>query len=187
MGCAAPYVEAVSRELIARTLPENLAQSDRTLTIVHCKTDDEWSYLESLATEPGTVVVALIPEMLAANYRRAIQLGVAGVVHSDLGSSTVADVIDAALHGEALLPIEAVRSMAIGGRAANANVQLDGEEHTLLRQLAEGVTVVEIAKRHHFNERTIRRHLQNLYLKLGAPNRDAAIASATRMGLLDPS
>jgi len=42
-----------------------------------------------------------------------------------------------------------------------------------------------IAAELHYSERTIRRHLQNLYLRLGVRNRAEAIARAGRMDLSD--
>ncbi len=186
VGCTTPYAEAVIGALQRHEIVAELEGSSRRITFIRCAEDEHWNHVSDLAAEPGHLVIAVLPEMLAANYRRAIVENAAGVIHDELGSAEVADVARATTRGEILLPLEAVRAMASGsGRSKTATTAITDEEVLLLRELAAGVTVVDIAKRHYYNERTIRRRLQNLYLKLGAANRDAAIAAASQLGLLD--
>lgn len=54
-----------------------------------------------------------------------------------------------------------------------------------MSRLANGETVVNLATESGWSERTMRRTLHSIYLKLGAGNRAEAIAKAGKMGLLE--
>ena len=62
---------------------------------------------------------------------------------------------------------------------------LDTRELALMRGLADGVTVQQLAKRFGYCEREIHRILHEIYQRMGVENRSAAIARAARWGLLD--
>ena len=58
-------------------------------------------------------------------------------------------------------------------------------EVTVLRLLAEGHTSGRIARQLGISSRTVEKHLENLYRKLEASNRVAAVVTAQRAGLLN--
>lgn len=105
----------------------------------------------------------------------------------------------------ARLELEAARAVfrRLGARAAatRAERQLralgpappvgraDGHDLTpreveVVRLVAEGLTDGEIAERLVLSRHTVHRHLANVRAKLGQPSRAAAVAQATRLGLL---
>lgn len=57
-------------------------------------------------------------------------------------------------------------------------------EREVLAQLARGHSNKQIARNLHLSENTVKFHLKNLYKKLEADSRDAALASASQRGLL---
>jgi LuxR family transcriptional regulator, maltose regulon positive regulatory protein len=57
-------------------------------------------------------------------------------------------------------------------------------EIEVLAQLAHGYSNKQIGRRLHLSENTVKFHLKNLYRKLGARTREAALASALQRGLL---
>jgi len=61
---------------------------------------------------------------------------------------------------------------------------LTQEEQSLIRMLSSGLSYVDIAKHTFVNERTVRRHAQALYEKLGAEDRVQAVAVAAEKGWL---
>lgn len=61
---------------------------------------------------------------------------------------------------------------------------LSGRELELLRLAADGMSTHEIADQLVIAEGTVKRHLHNIYGKLGAASRTQAIAAARRLGLL---
>ena len=111
-----------------------------------------------------------------------------GVVHHDTSTEIMAHVIESAGHGEALLPMHIARRLAqeAGARRMRPSRRgLDGLEMQLLRGVVDGETIVSLADRFHFSERTIRRRLQSAYLKLGVDDRTGAIRAIERDGLPD--
>ena len=61
---------------------------------------------------------------------------------------------------------------------------LTQREQMVLVAAADGLTAREIGRRLGVRERTITSHLNNIYRKLGANGRVAALSTAMRMGLL---
>lgn len=154
------------------------------VVLVHCDSDDRWANLSS-EIEAGNIAVAVLSAPLLADYVQAFAFGAAGVVPLDTTSLITATVVEAASHGEVLLPSQAVKGMALLAQRTKPPTDLHPAEADLLRAIASGTTIMELARRQFFSERTVRRHLQSLYLKLGVRNRAEAIALASRTGLLD--
>lgn len=61
---------------------------------------------------------------------------------------------------------------------------LSGREHQVLGLLAEGKRAKEVARNLGISERTVDRHLLNLYCKLGVSSRIAAVSMAVKKGIL---
>lgn len=181
-GCPAPYEEAIRSRLDAR--PVANAEAERHISLVYCNNAENWQLLSDLVSEGQSVIVAVIPDLDVPNYVRAISAGADGVVYVDTPSETTVDVIVAAVHGEILLPQQAARSMAALAQREVPDSSLSVRESALLAALADGMTVGQLAAREHYSERTVRRHLQSLYLKLGVGTRSEAIALAAKRGLL---
>ncbi len=62
--------------------------------------------------------------------------------------------------------------------------RLTGREHAVLTLLVGGLTATAIAHRLGTSPRTVHKHLENLYRKLGASDRLTAVLRAQRLGLL---
>jgi DNA-binding CsgD family transcriptional regulator len=62
---------------------------------------------------------------------------------------------------------------------------LSPRQQQVLDFLKEGLTNPEIAEQLGVTERTVKAHCQEVFDRLGARNRTAAVASAMRLGLLD--
>jgi DNA-binding CsgD family transcriptional regulator len=82
-----------------------------------------------------------------------------------------------------LLPRQAAQNLALLAKREQPRSDLNAAEMSLLRSVAAGRTIVDLARDLSYSERTVRRHLQNTYIKLGVQNRSAAIAAAARLGL----
>ena len=72
----------------------------------------------------------------------------------------------------------------VARRAAPGEQVLTTRELDVLRLVAEGLTDGEIAARLVLSKHTVHRHLQNAYARLGCSSRAAAVAEASRLGLL---
>lgn len=64
---------------------------------------------------------------------------------------------------------------------------LTARELEVLEMMARGATNPEIAAHLYVSERTVKSHVGNLFTKLGARDRAAAILIAFRSGLVDPN
>lgn len=64
---------------------------------------------------------------------------------------------------------------------------LSPRQQEVLNYLKDGLTNPEIAVKLGVTERTVKAHCQEVFDRLGARNRTAAVAAAMRMGLLDES
>lgn len=189
LGCASPYVEAITSRLDSRGLLAGNDDQDeadiRQVQLILCANDERWNELATLAIDPEMVTVAVLPDLDIEGYTRALSAGVDGVVYVDTSSAITADVIVAAVQGEVLLPSQAAQAIArLAHREKPANA-LDERDRQLLRALSGGATIASVADELHYSDRTVRRYLQNLYLRLGVSNRAEAITAAVRLGLVD--
>lgn len=182
IGCAAPYVEAVEHRLRER-FGQETDHPDGAM--VYCDSEQRWAALEDEVGRGVRIVVAVLPELLLEHYVRALSIGAHGVVYADTSSAITVDVVSAAVNGEVVLPQQAAQDMARLAKRLKPTVDLTPAEIDLLRAVASGRTIVELARETYFSERTVRRHLQSLYLKLGVQNRAEAIAAAARLGIAD--
>ena len=73
---------------------------------------------------------------------------------------------------------------AIRRRSSVATVRLTTRESEVLRELAAGASVAQIARALYMSESTVKTHIAKLYDKLGANNRASAVMSAMRLGLI---
>lgn len=186
-GGPAPYRESLTTRLTERghVFDDAPAQNgERYVVIVYCDSADRWAELAERAGDPDQVVVAVIVEINLQLYIRALLDGAAGVIYSDSPTALMADTIHAAIQGEVSLPRQAAQSIAALARREEAPNALDAREAELLKAVASGTTIVALADQLYYSERTVRRHLQSLYLKLGVKNRTEAIAAASRLGIV---
>lgn len=191
-GCPAPYLEAVTSRLVERghavhawseaALPSSGVQG---VALIMC--GDDWSELERAVADDG-IVVAILARLEVDDYVRALVAGADGVVYADTTSAITADVIEAAMDHEVLLPASAAQEIARRAAPSPRPIDapsLDDADLELLRLLAGGVTLVDAAGRLHYSERTLRRRLQNICLRLEVTSRSEAIALAARRGWID--
>lgn len=178
------YNEAVLAQLAHSGIePGHPAPGSVWIAIVHCDEAQRWERLEALASDSECVAVAVVPTLDLDGYIRALSAGASGIVYLDMPSAITADVVKAAVQGEVLLPRQAAQHLAVLAKREQPQSDLDDSEITMLRAVASGRTIVDLAHDLNYSERTVRRHLENTYIKLGVHNRAAAIAAAARLGL----
>jgi DNA-binding NarL/FixJ family response regulator len=106
--------------------------------------------------------------------RAAWEKGAAGfAMKSEPPRQTVATIRQVA-RGQMVFPL-ATRQASVGA-ADRVRESLTDRELAVLAALSEGLTNARIAKRLGITENTVKFHLQNLYLKLGARTRTEAVA-----------
>jgi DNA-binding CsgD family transcriptional regulator len=105
------------------------------------------------------------------------------IVSIDFGS--VANVAPGR-HVAVFLPAGWDREAVTRAVAPATHAELTGREHEVLRLVAMGVPVEQIATQLYLSAHTVRTHIRNARIKLGASSRAHAIALAFRAGLLGP-
>jgi LuxR family maltose regulon positive regulatory protein len=113
--------------------------------------------------------LALVLQALGRTQRAAQEAGVALKAFRSLGAAS-----------------EAARAerMAAGPPASTPVDLLTERQLEVLRLVAQGLSDREIAAVLVMSEHTVHRHVANILLRLGLPSRAAAVAHASRLGLL---
>jgi len=119
---------------------------------------------------------------------QALFVGADGFVHKNSTPERYVEAARRAAAGELVLeglPRGALGSIVGGIEHQRSTVAvLTQREQMVLVAAADGLTAREIGRRLGVRERTITSHLNNIYRKLGANGRVAALSTAMRMGLL---
>lgn len=137
---------------------------------------------------PGVAILASAddPDDLAAS--QALFAGADGFVSKGVEPAAFVDAVRRTARGETVL--EGVPDTWVGRiadnveRTASTVPVLTPRETEILAVAAEGLTARQIGHRLGVRERTVTTHLGRIYRKLGAPGRVAALAAATRSGIL---
>jgi DNA-binding NarL/FixJ family response regulator len=154
----------------------------RTVVLLSLVSSVDWSLLADLHRKRGGVlVIALLGEAGLAEYVRALTAGATGAIPRDAPPEVVREAFDAALNGKSILPIDVLRALTSSGdqkwRHPDAPTP---QEIDWLRQLADGLTVVELASSAGYSERMMFRLLRNVYTRWAsrnAPRRSCALAT----------
>ncbi|GAA1859152.1 response regulator [Actinomadura bangladeshensis] len=114
----------------------------------------------------------------------AVEAGATGYLLKDAPPDRLFAAIRSAAAGDsALAPSVASRLL---GRMRTPAAALTPRELDVLGLVAEGLSNRRISRRLFLSETTIKTHLVHIYAKLGVDSRTAAVAAATRRGLIRP-
>lgn len=130
---------------------------------------------------PGAPAVLILSTFAdAALVQAALDAGAAGYLPKTASFAEIASAIRAAFAGGLVLHPSLARQVV-----AKRPAELLDAEREMLRRLAAGESYQAIGEALFMSERTVRRHMNVIFEKLGVPNRAAAVAEALRRGLLD--
>lgn len=149
------------------------ATTKADVTAVLCDRDARWKLVTQLA-HACHPVVAVLQHLTLPSYGRALALG-AAVVHRGAPATVFLDVIQGAQRSEVLIPTTVAQFIA-AGPSTEPRAYLASRECDVLRMLADGSTLVQVAAALHYSERTVRRWVRGLHLRFG---------TQTRAGLLE--
>ncbi|MEU0569496.1 response regulator transcription factor [Nonomuraea sp. NPDC005983] len=130
----------------------------------------------------GPKVLVLTTFDTDADIVTAIEAGATGYLLKDAPSEELHAAIRSAAGGaSALAPSVAFRLL---GRVRDRTAVLSPRELEVLSLVAAGHSNREISKRMFLSETTVKTHLVHIYAKLGVDSRTAAVAAATKRGLI---
>jgi two-component system nitrate/nitrite response regulator NarL len=135
----------------------------------------------------ATRVLFLSGYLDSATVYKAIEAGACGYISKDSDPATICDAITTVARGGTVFGPETHEaiSLEIRGRTSEEPSPLSPREREILRLVAEGLAVSDVAARLFLSPATVKTHLQRSYQKLGVSERAAAVAVAMRKGLLD--
>lgn len=162
-------VVAQSPESSDDILREHLSDVDAIL--MYCESEGDWERIEM---HDGRPVVAVLAHFNIHDLIRALAAD-ACPVHLGSSSELIVNTARAVAEGAALLPMGVARRLAVSARATEMPAGLDSVERKLVSALADGDSVARMAGELGYSDRTIRRRLQVLYVKLGVATRSEAI------------
>jgi DNA-binding NarL/FixJ family response regulator len=137
------------------------------------------------AAVPSAAVVMVTSVASESVLLGAIDAGCAAFVLKDSPVQDVIDATRAAGRGEAVIaPSLLARLLPRLRRTAAPATALTDREQQVLELLVEGHSSQAIADRLFLSMNTVRNHVQNVLVKLGAHSRLEAVATAVRTGLV---
>jgi two-component system nitrate/nitrite response regulator NarL len=118
---------------------------------------------------------------------KALETGAAGYVAKEARREEIVDAVLACARGDNILSAELASGLVseIRLRSRDDAPILTDREHEILRLIASGRSLPEIAKELYLGVTTVKTHVQHLYAKLGVSDRAAAVAEAMRHGLIE--
>lgn len=136
---------------------------------------------QMLAGQDPPAVLVLSTYEDVALVRSALEMGASGYIPKTASFQEIAGAVRAAAAGGVVLhPSLAGKVARPAGRG-----ELTANELEMLRLLAAGLSYPDIAGKLYWSERTVRRHMNVLFEKLGVTTRAQAVAEAMRRGVLD--
>jgi DNA-binding NarL/FixJ family response regulator len=136
-----------------------------------------------LAAVPTTRVVVLTTYETDGDILRAVEAGAAGYLLKDVSRADLVNAVRVAARGETVLaPSVATRLLRQVRRPQHES--LSPREVEVLRLVGAGLSNIEIGRRLHITEATVKTHLLRTFAKLGVSDRTAAVTTAMAAGLL---
>ncbi|HWJ62473.1 MAG TPA: response regulator transcription factor [Acidimicrobiales bacterium] len=145
-----------------------------------------------LATDPRFAVVVFTEADDLRHLFAALRAGVRGYLLKTVPTERLVECLERAAAGEVVIdPGLATEAAIMAARTTSrqrwvgAHLGLSRREAEVLRCVAHGRSVDEVAAELGVGRETIRTHLQQIYRKLGVNDRAGAVAKAWREGLTE--
>jgi two-component system, NarL family, nitrate/nitrite response regulator NarL len=183
-------VEIVAEASDGRTALEQIQELQPDVALVDYKLPE----LDGVAVANAVVRDALPTRVLLVSaftdsgvVYQALETGAAGFVSKESRREQIVDAVLACARGENVVPPDIAAGLVseIRLRKHDDRPALTQREQEILRLIAAGKSLPEIAKELYLGLTTVKTHVQHLYDKLGVSDRAAAVASAMRRGLIE--
>jgi DNA-binding NarL/FixJ family response regulator len=155
-----------------------LSQARSAIVLLTLTGDDEeqgWSLIASLHQYPGLRPVALLSPFTVTSAARALRAGAVHVVPRDAAPAALRQVIEEVVGGVVTLSLDVLRAATVQPRPPRSGPAPTDDEIGWLRALGQGSTVASLADASGLSERVLYRRLNELYRRLGVPNRTQAL------------
>jgi DNA-binding NarL/FixJ family response regulator len=119
--------------------------------------------------------------------RRALQAGAFGYVTKASAPNVLVEAIHSVAAGKKYLSADVAQKLALHDFAAEQADGLSAREFEVLRQLAKGHSIKEIAESMGLNPKTVANHQSSIKQKLGADTAIQLLRKAGQLGLEPPA
>lgn len=118
---------------------------------------------------------------------KALSAGASGYLTKEADPDDIIAAVVSCAAGKGYLPPHLAIGLAdaVRQQARRDDLNLTAREMQVIRMIAEGRSVPQIATELHLAPSTVKTHVQKLYEKLGVSDRGAAVAEAMRRRLLE--
>jgi two-component system nitrate/nitrite response regulator NarL len=122
-----------------------------------------------------------------ATVYEALAAGAAGYLTKESDRDEIIAAVMKCARGEGYVPTYIASGLAneVRHRSRGDATLLSPREAEIIKLIADGLSVPDIAAKLHLAPTTVRTHVQNLYGKLGVSDRAAAVAEAMRRRLVE--
>jgi two-component system nitrate/nitrite response regulator NarL len=122
-----------------------------------------------------------------ATVYEALAAGAAGYLTKESDRDEIIAAVMKCARGEGYVPTNIASGLAneVRHRSRGEATLLSPREGEIIKLIADGLSVPDIAAKLHLAPTTVRTHVQNLYGKLGVSDRAAAVAEAMRRRLVE--
>jgi DNA-binding NarL/FixJ family response regulator len=168
-----------------RSLAKQATHEEPLAIIMFYRGKEGHELIRTLSTNRWVSVLALVEGLDADAWLEAATAGAAGLAEWTSPPESIIGVLTAATHGELRLPIELYRIQV--GRIPEQLTQpaLAPSEVRWLHGLTTGMSIRALSEAEGMSVRTLQRRMHNLFLRIGALNREQAIARAVAWGLAE--
>ncbi len=139
------------------------------------------------AESPTTRIVVLTGSTDERALLAALEAGCVGFVTKDRAVDELVIAVRQVHSGDAYVPSSMVATLLTRAGRDGIGSTLTDREREVLEQVADGLTNAAVAEALYLSVHTVRSHVQNILMKLGAHSKLEAVAIATREGLLRSS
>lgn len=142
---------------------------------------EQFAFLRELrAGRPDLAIVVLTASEKMHDLRHAMEAGATGYIPKSFSITEVLAALQTIMDGEAFFPTGAMD----GGDDGADTLSLSPRQTEVLSLIAQGYSNKEIARKLDTALPTIKNHVANIFEKLGASNRVAAVNIGRRHGLI---
>ena len=133
---------------------------------------------------PSTRIIVLTMHDSGELVRELISLGASAYLHKSAGRAELAAAVNAVMRGPDQVLVAVSRASMLSSKRSESTLGLvSARELEVLTLLAQGMSNSEIAAKLFISDSTVKRHLTNIYAKLGAVSRVDAVRKAQAANL----
>lgn len=139
-----------------------------------------------LAREPTARVLIFSMYQELVFVRRALEAGAAGYLTKSSAPTVLVEAVSAVARGQRYLSHDVAVSLALAPAPTSSAPSLSAREFEILKLLAQGCSLSEIARQLCRNQKTVANHQSAIKQKLGAQNTAQLVRIAMQLGLVPP-